>query len=988
VLINYHNQRHPHIADLTLTFDVGVMSVQSFKQLGAAQKDDGSTVFPEIASLPELVQYVPVTFRPAFGQTLQEVYRVAVKASHVQTTLATLNRHSTEGSFPASILGAIKDPKIQFSKEFRVTADGATAEMASIQAIDTARNTVLQASLVSKQNELKHLQSLLAYDSSRWLAIANKVVDDFASTTGATVEVKPDGSRSYSNMPAHVVEEENLVKKQGRRIYMKAVGLAYTASQREVVSRMAKLSLKKNVDTEMTGVDASKSTAQIVREEVAKALRQTLPRGTSTPLCSQEPNCKTLTNTRKRQWESQTLPAEALESHQEEGDSKRQRIRQRERQEEVFVEIMEFERRKTSSFVFSKPETFPDCYLDISDRARLAIHYREHTESSLATLRDFDPGIFKLPGLVLPRQVEYTLAVNHKFILHDMLDTSLLEEAFNKLRRTVRIRWQFRDKEDSNFDPRFHVPNPNWNPEKAQEHIERGLDKGKDALLKQVAHLNLIRGHASNPDLRTAQSFLQSRMLLIKLTDKNLGIACLSREWYMSECAKHLKSNNYINYEDYKPDTTELLEDILRQFDELKLPEKYRKFVHAKTKSQYPRFHVLPKVHKNPWGSRPIVPSHSWITSRMSEVADSLLRPLLLEFPWVVDSTKEVLQQVQSQIRYPESDVWLVTGDVEAFYTNVPIAQSSREIGLLWKKFNKDSGISHKDIERLLLIIMTSNFFEYDGDVYRQLEGVAMGTSCAPLVANLYAALKERRNGVHRLRATVGKLLLYVRYIDDILLVFRGSKEELMEYLAKDAQLDGLNISWSYSCARQVFLDIELLMIPGHPYTRLQTRVYRKPMNKHLYIPWSSAHPLHVKKAFVKAELTRFRMISSNEQYFVDTSLFFRRNLRRRGYPANILDSWFQKVRYSDRPLSFLPKREDRDVPLLLPSRYNQVWEYINVGTVLQAMRDEWFKGEVPPALRSQLIRSLSRSSNVFDLTSAWNMTILNDGLGPGNLPF
>lgn len=96
-----------------------------------------------------------------------------------------------------------------------------------------------------------------------------------------------------------------------------------------------------------------------------------------------------------------------------------------------------------------------------------------------------------------------------------------------------------------------------------------------------------------------------------------------------------------------------------------------------------------------------------------------------------------------------------------------------------------------------------------------------------------------------------------------------------MKYLAKDAQLDGLNISWSYSCLRQVFLDIELLMMPGHPYTTLETCVYHKPMNKHLYILWSSAHPLHVKKAFVKAELTQFYMILLNQQYFVDTCLFF-----------------------------------------------------------------------------------------------------------------
>lgn len=99
--------------------------------------------------------------------------------------------------------------------------------------------------------------------------------------------------------------------------------------------------------------------------------------------------------------------------------------------------------------------------------------------------------------------------------------------------------------------------------------------------------------------MRTAQSFLQLRMLLIKLTDKNLGIACLLQDWYLAECVKHLQFKNYFKYEDV-PDTTELLEDVLGKFDELKLPEKFRKFVHAKTKSQYLQFHVIPKVHKNP----------------------------------------------------------------------------------------------------------------------------------------------------------------------------------------------------------------------------------------------------------------------------------------------------------------------------------------------------------------------------------------------------
>ena len=42
-----------------------------------------------------------------------------------------------------------------------------------------------------------------------------------------------------------------------------------------------------------------------------------------------------------------------------------------------------------------------------------------------------------------------------------------------------------------------------------------------------------------------------------------------------------------------------------------------------------PRFHVIPKVHKNLWSSRPIIPSHSWITSRVSKVVDYTLQKIV-----------------------------------------------------------------------------------------------------------------------------------------------------------------------------------------------------------------------------------------------------------------------------------------------------------------------------------------------------------------------
>jgi hypothetical protein len=176
------------------------------------------------------------------------------------------------------------------------------------------------------------------------------------------------------------------------------------------------------------------------------------------------------------------------------------------------------------------------------------------------------------------------------------------------------------------------------------------------------------------------------------------------------------------------------------------------------------------------------------------------------------------------------------------------------------------------------------------------------------------------------------------------------------------------------------FLDMEVLRTRNLYGWKLSTRLFKKPMNRHLYIPWSSAHPPHVKRGFVKAELTRLAIVCSEIEYFVDARNNFYGNLRRRGYPPQTLEEWFQQVQYNSRP-SLLHKQimKEEEVPLMLSGHYNPVWEYINVGEVMSEARRFWsLEKELPPALEQPLIRSLGRSTNLSDLLSSWNKTILH----------
>jgi hypothetical protein len=460
----------------------------------------------------------------------------------------------------------------------------------------------------------------------------------------------------------------------------------------------------------------------------------------------------------------------------------------------------------------------------------------------------------------------------------------------------------------------------------------------------------------------------------VKLTDKNLGLAVFHLDWYTAEIMNMISDGKT-----YKMvpslDVEKLFSTMIKKLDKWKLPPNMDRFVREKTKKQIPSFHAIPKVHKTPWSLRPIVPSHSWVTSCLSQIIDHLCRPILTRLTWVVDSSKDVNNNLET-IKADMDDAWICTGDVVAFYTNIDSGECASVVAGAYKRYFPKSRIRAPVVAQMIRFVMQNNFFQFQGQVWQQLEGLAMGTSCAPVLANIYAAAYERHSQV----TFMSGVQLYNRYIDDILCVFKGSEKDLMKF-QKNVELGSLTIKWDCSKVRNEFLDIEILKRRNHLQpVHLVTRLFRKPMNRFLYIPWSSAHPLHVKKAFVKAELTRFAMINSEAAYFADARVQFYGNLRKRGYPPQELDAWFNQVHYSERQIILSPTEEKPDLaPLMLAGQYNPVWEHINVEEILRKARRGWsLETELPDTLNQPLIRSLRRTTSLGDLLSVWNKTILH----------
>ena len=234
------------------------------------------------------------------------------------------------------------------------------------------------------------------------------------------------------------------------------------------------------------------------------------------------------------------------------------------------------------------------------------------------------------------------------------------------------------------------------------------------------------------------------------------------------------------------------------------------------------------------------------------------------------------------------NNTWLFTGDVKAFYSNIPHEMACDNIYKITRNNKNIFGYCNpKDLLDFINLIMDNNYFFFNDQYYKQIKGLAMGTPCAPTIANLFLAMEEITKGMKSpymfQKRPYGKLICYFKYIDDIFSVFEGTKVQLNWMLKEYLQFPPLEIEYNYSKDSVVFLDTEIFFdnTPGNKDLNLHTKLFQKPMNKYLYIPWSSAHPEHVKKAFVKAKMTRYCTISSRNEDFQDCCANFFKNLRK-----------------------------------------------------------------------------------------------------------
>lgn len=157
-----------------------------------------------------------------------------------------------------------------------------------------------------------------------------------------------------------------------------------------------------------------------------------------------------------------------------------------------------------------------------------------------------------------------------------------------------------------------------------------------------------------------------------------------------------------------------------------------------------------------------------------------MIKELVNELPSFIQETRDVLRKIDG-IRVPP-DAILVGIDVESLYTSIPHKWGIKAVQYFLDSKFFQLAAQNEFIVDLLQFMLDNNCFQFLGQYYRQIRGTSMGAPWAPACACLHLGLWELEC-VYPSSLHLSHCLLWLRYIDDVIMIWGGTPLELTSFI-------------------------------------------------------------------------------------------------------------------------------------------------------------------------------------------------------------
>ena len=181
----------------------------------------------------------------------------------------------------------------------------------------------------------------------------------------------------------------------------------------------------------------------------------------------------------------------------------------------------------------------------------------------------------------------------------------------------------------------------------------------------------------------------------------------------------------------------------------------------------------------------------------------------------------------------------------------------------------------------LLNLCLTSTYFQYNGEHYKQLHGTAMGSPVSVVVAEIVMQNIEERD-LTTCRQTIP---LWLRYVDDTFTAVH--KDEIDEF---HDHLNEQNADIQFT--REVEEDGKLPFLDclvSCDENTLRTTVYRKPTHTDRLLDESSYNPTSHKATTIKTLTRRAQLVCNTPDSLSDENKYLRRVFDKNNYKDDFI---------------------------------------------------------------------------------------------------
>ena len=387
------------------------------------------------------------------------------------------------------------------------------------------------------------------------------------------------------------------------------------------------------------------------------------------------------------------------------------------------------------------------------------------------------------------------------------------------------------------------------------------------------------------PDLhKAAQSLKNNKNIVIRKADKASLYVILNKEEYhskinciLSDTTKFVKINKDPT-NSIKTKVNKLITTLNATNNELKI---------SKIIGDYEPGYIYGnvKTHKPNQALRPIISQVLTPTYEIAKTLNAIMTPYIPN-TYMLNSTNQFIDLLKSStcIGYTASL------DVESLFTNVPVDET---IEIIVKHVYNHITLAPPKIPELilreLLSICTKEmpFKTPDGSLYKQTDGVAMGSPLGPLFANFYMGDLE----TNVFNSSNVKPHIYARYVDDIFIQVENDKQ-ISDLKLEFEKRSVLKFTIEKNVQNKIpFLDVNI----DTSNNTFKTTVHRKSTNMGFCLNADSECTEKYKTSVISSYITRAFKITTTWNDFHHECQIFKQILINNNFSNSCVDKQIEK---------------------------------------------------------------------------------------------